>query len=363
MHACARAGEPLPSPPPFTTADLPARFTTEAELDDFLTRPRSALVESIRCLTSPLVVLGAGGKMGPTLAVLAHRAAEAAAHPLEVIAVSRFGGGPTRAWLEARGVKTLSCDLLAPNAAQHLPDTSNLVYLVGLKFGTARNPAATWAVNTLAPLQVAQRYPRARIVVLSTGNVYPLGPASAGGATEEAPLTPLGEYANAAVARERLFQFCAERNSSTIALLRLFYAVDLRYGILVDLAKRVARGEPIDLTSGYFNCIWQGDANEMVLRALALASNPPSVWNLCRPEVFPVRTIAEQLGVLLGRAPVFQGLEAATALLGNSARLCAALGPPATPLEATLHWTAHWVARGGRDWGKPTHFEVRDGRY
>jgi nucleoside-diphosphate-sugar epimerase len=360
---------------------LPKVIETEAQLDEVLTRPGALLVKFIKSVPSPLLILGAGGKMGPTLAVLARRAA--ARHPLDVIAVSRFRDPAARAWLEARGVKTVSCDLLEAEAVRRLPDAEAIVYLVGLKFGTAQDPPTTWAMNTVVPLRALERYPHARIVALSTGNVYPMtqvgggggeggvprakppkgGTPSGIGSLETAPLTPLGEYANAAVGRERIFEFCARRQQTPVALLRLFYAVELRYGVLVDLAQRVHLGQPIELANGYFNCIWQGDANELILRSLALAASPPSVWNLCRPETFSVRAVARRLGELLGRPARFVGTEAPTALLGNSARICAALGAPATPLETMLHWIVHWVKLGGRNLGKPTHFEVRDGRY
>jgi nucleoside-diphosphate-sugar epimerase len=341
----------------------PGKIETGKQLDELLTRPGAALVNFIRTLSSPLLILGAGGKMGPTLAVLAKRAADAANHPLDVIAVSRFSDTRARQWLESQGVKTLSCDLLATNSLKQLPEAGNVVYMVGLKFGTARNPASTWAMNTIVPARVGERYPRARIVALSTGNVYPLSEISRGGSVETDPLTPLGEYANAAVGRERIFEFYSRLNNTSLTLLRLFYAVELRYGVLLDIALKVHNGELVELANGYVNCIWQGDANEMVLRALSLASAPPGVWNLCRPEILSVRAVAAQFGELLGRPPQFTGTEAPTALLGNSAGICEKLGAPAVPLETMLHWTAHWVKQGGRNPGRPTHFEVRDGKY
>jgi nucleoside-diphosphate-sugar epimerase len=265
--------------------------------------------------------------------------------------------------LEAHGVTTRSCDLLAEGSLQQLPEAANVIYLVGLKFGTAQNPAATWAINTLVPARVTERYARARIVALSTGNVYPLSEKSRGGSRETDPLTPRGEYANAAVARERIFEYGSARHHIPITLLRLFYAVELRYGVLVDIARKVLAGEPVELANGYFNCIWQGDANDMILRALSLAASPPTPWNLCRPEIFPVRAVALRFGELLGRAPQFAGTETPSALLGNSAPLCGKLGPPSVPLETMLQWIAPWVKQGGRNLERPTHFEVRDGNY
>ncbi|MBI3848758.1 MAG: NAD-dependent epimerase/dehydratase family protein [Verrucomicrobia bacterium] len=347
----------------FNPLDLPEQIETEEQLDELLTRPSATLLDFIKTVSSPLVVLGAGGKMGPTLAVLAKRAATAANHPLDVIAVSRFSDTRARQWLESQGVRTLSCDLLAERAVKQLPEAENLIYMVGLKFGTGQNPAATWAMNTIVPARVMERYPRARLVALSTGNVYPLTEVSRGGSVETDPLTPLGEYANATVGRERIFEFYSCAQDTPVALLRLFYAVELRYGVLVDIGRKVSTGQPIELANGYFNCIWQRDANDLVLRALSLTSSPPSVWNLCRPEIFSVRAVAARFGELFGRPPQLVGKEAPTSLIGNPTRLCAQLGRPSVQLETMLRWIAHWLKQGGRNLGRPTHFEVRDGNY
>ncbi len=304
--------------------------------------------------------------MGPTLAVLARRAADASGHPLEIIAVSRFRDPTVRQWFETRGVRTVSCDLLDAAAVTRLPDAQNIVYLVGLKFGTTQSPATTWAMNTLVPARVCERYPHSRMVALSTANVYPLSEVKRGGSVETDALTPVGEYANAAVGRERIFEFYSPRIGTSVCLLRLCYAVELRYGVLVDLVRQLHAGEPIPLATGHFNCIWQGDANEMILRALPLAASPPSVWNLSGPEVFSVRDVAGRLSNQWGwtdRTPRLIDEEAATALLINSSRLHAELGPPATSLETMLRWIAHWVPAGGSYLNKPTHFEVRDGVY
>jgi nucleoside-diphosphate-sugar epimerase len=335
---------------------------TEDELDELLTRPRAELVAFIRTVSSPLVILGAGGKMGPTLAVLARRAAEAAGYALDVVAVSRFSDEAQRRWLETRGVQTLSLDLLDRRAVSRLPDSGHVVYLVGLKFGTSNDPARTWAVNTLIPTNVAERYPRAAMVALSTGNVYPLVPAAGSGSMEADALTPLGEYSNAAVARERIFEFFARRNGTPLVIVRLNYAVDLRYGVLVDIARKVPVGEPIDVTTGYFNCIWQGDANDMILRALAFAQTPPLILNLTGPAL-SVREVAMRFGQLLSKPARFSGAEAGTTLLSNPDRAFALLGPPPTPTDQMIRWTADWIQRGGRLLDKPTHFEIRDGKY
>jgi nucleoside-diphosphate-sugar epimerase len=342
---------------------LPERIQTEAELEEHLTRPRPALVEFIRELSSPLLVLGAGGKMGPTLAVLAKRAADLAGHPIEVIAVSRFSDKQSRHWLESRGVSTHSADLLERKEVARLPDAAQVIFLVGLKFGTSSNPSLTWASNTLVPAHVMEHYAGARLVALSTGNVYPLVPADGDAAREECPLTPLGEYANAAIARERIFEYFSRKNRTPVSILRLNYATELRYGVLVDIARKIFANEPIELANGFFNCIWQRDANEMILRSLALAACPAEPWNLTSPAKLSVREIAGRLGELLGVQPKLTGQESPTALLSDSRKLCTALGDPPTPLAAMLRWTAHWVKSGGRSLEKPTHFEVRDGRY
>jgi nucleoside-diphosphate-sugar epimerase len=341
---------------------VPEGIKSEEELEEVLTRPSPALVSFVKQIASPLLILGAGGKMGPTLAVLATRAATAANHALEVVAVSRFSDPSARQALEKEGIETPNCDLLSDSLAD-LPDTQNIIYLAGLKFGTSQNPSATWVMNTIVPARVAERYRDSRMVALSTANVYPLSEVSRGGSVETDALTPLGEYANAAVARERIFDFYSRRNNTPMALLRLHYAVELRYGVLVDIARMVYAGEAIPLANGYFSCIWQGDANELILRSLALATSPAAAWNLCRPEVFSVQEVATRFGELFGKPPRFTGNPAGTALLSNPAKLCSRLGNPSVPLETMVDWIAHWVEQGGRNLEKPTHFEVRDGNY
>jgi nucleoside-diphosphate-sugar epimerase len=346
-----------------TTPTLPDLIETEEQLDEVLTRPRPVLIEFMRQVRGPLVILGAGGKMGPTLARLARRAADQAGRPLDNIAVSRFSDARARQQLEAHGISTVSLDLLDPEAIPRLPQAGDVIYLVGLKFGTSRDPAATWAVNTLVPAAVARRYPKSRIVALSSGNVYPLTPVSRGGSREDDSLTPLGEYANAAVARERVFEFVARPHSTPLVLLRLNYAVEMRYGVLIDIARQVLAGTPIDVTTGYFNCIWQSDANEFILRSLGLAQTPSVGLNLTGLETLSVRQVASRLGELLGRPAQITGREADTALLSNAARMAELLGAPPTPLDVVLRWTADWLQRGGRLLDRPTHFEVRDGQF
>jgi nucleoside-diphosphate-sugar epimerase len=324
-----------------------------------MTRPSAKLCELMGRLQGPLLVLGGSGKMGPTLAVLARRAAP----DLEVIAVSRFSDPQARSWLEQRGVRTISCDLMEREQVAALQGADNVVYMAGRKFGTTGNAALTWGMNTIAPMHVAERYPTSRIVALSTGCVYPLVPVRQGGSREEDDLTPIGEYSNACVARERLFEYYSRRNNTPIALIRLNYAIDLRYGVLLDIAQKVYRGEPLDVTMWYLNCIWQADANEMILRALDLATAPPCAINLTGGEILSVRELAGGFGELMGRTPVITGEESDTALLSDASLAIRLLGRPATPLDLMMRWTAHWVMHEGRTLGKPTHYEVSDGRY
>lgn len=342
---------------------LPALIEDETTLNEVMTRPGDSIIEFIRGLSSPLVILGAGGKMGPTLAVLARRAADAAGVPLDIVAVSRFSDLPMRDWLKANRIKTLSLDLLEPKSYSRLPDSKNVIYMVGLKFGTSQNPGNTWIMNTLVPAYTAERYAGSRIAALSTGNVYPLVPVESGGALESTPMDPVGEYGNACMARERIFEYYSIKQSTPIALLRLNYAIDLRYGVLADIGQRVRAGQPIDLTTGYLNCIWQGDANDLVIRSLPLSGVPAKPLNLTYPQVFSIRDVALQMGVLLGKEPVFTGGESTTAFLSNPRLLCSELGDPPTQIETMLRWIAHWTQINGRLLNKPTHFDVRDGKY
>lgn len=342
---------------------IPEVIPDEAALEHALTEPTPELVRWIPTLRGPLMVLGAGGKMGLTVAGLARRAAVAAGCPLEVIAVSRFSDPDVRRRIEALGVRTESADLLDPPSLDRLPDAANVISLVGLKFGTSRDPAMTWAINTLAPVHGLRRYPDARWVLLSTGNVYPQVPLESGGSTEDSTLTPLGEYANAAIARERLFEYAARARGTPGVRIRLNYAVELRYGVLVDIAQRVWSGEPVDVSNGWFNCIWQGDAADRVLRALDLATAPPPAFNLCCTPPRSVRETALDFGRLLGRDVRFEGTESPTALLSNPSLLESRLGRPPTSLDAVIQRTAEWIRSGGRTLHRPTGFEVRDGRY
>ena len=342
---------------------IPEKFENEAQLLEHFITPDEKLQEVARSMDGPLVVLGAGGKMGPTLCVLAKRAMEKAGVDHPVIAVSRFSNQSERTWLEEAGVTIHAADLLDPKVYESLPDSQHVIYLVGLKFGTQQNPELTWAVNTVVPLQACRRYPGARMVALSTGNVYPMSQVASGGSVETDPLTPLGEYANAAVARERVLGYVAAESDVKLAIMRLNYAQDLRYGVLVDLAAKIWNNEPVDVSMGYFNAIWQKDANLAILRTLALTANPKSVWNLTGPDVLSVRSVAQALAKELGKECQLMGTEGETALLSDASALWSRLGGDLTPISDVIRWIAAWVKSGGRLYGKPTKFEVRDGQY
>ncbi len=344
---------------------FPDAFENESQLDDFLTTPSESLLEEIKCLESPLVILGAGGKMGPTLAVLANNAARLAGHKLKVIAASRFRNLEARQWLQDRGVETLEVDVFDREQLKQLPDTANVVYLVGMKFGTSTNPVPTWVTNTLGPIYASERYAGSKVVALSTGNVYPMVSIQSGGCVESHALTPLGEYANAAIARERLFEYFATLGSSPnpTAIVRLNYAHDLRYGVMSDIAAKVWHDQPISLDVGYFNAIWQGDANEIILKCFQLCTSPTTALNMTSPTIYSVRDVATRFGQLMKKRPTFVGAEQTTALLSNAQFMKDKFGEPSVGLDQMIQWISDWTQRGGRTLNKPTHFESRDGRY
>jgi nucleoside-diphosphate-sugar epimerase len=341
----------------------PSTILDEAHLDDLLSEPTARLVALMARLDGDIVVLGVAGKMGPTLARMARRAAHQAGTPRRVIGVSRFTDAAQEAALQAHGVETIRCDLLDEAAVEQLPDAPNVIFMAGRKFGSTGGEALTWAMNCHLPSIACRRYARSRIVAFSTGNVYGLTPAGRGGSTEADAPAPVGEYAMSCLGRERMFEHFSRARGTRVALLRLNYAVELRYGILVDLARKILAGEPIDVTMGFVNVIWQGDANAMALAALEHAASPPAVINLAGPQELSVRATAEALARRLGRPVRFTGAEAPDALLSNGARGWSLLDAPRVQVAQLIQWTADWLARGGVTSGKPTHFESREGRY
>ncbi|MEU6742737.1 NAD-dependent epimerase/dehydratase family protein [Streptosporangium sandarakinum] len=333
---------------------------TTAELEERLARPGAGLVEDLGGLDGDIMILGAGGKLGPSLVRLALNATRG---DRRVIAVSRFSEPGLAQALAADGATVVAADVADEAALRDLPDAPNVVFLVGAKFGTQGREHATWFTNAYLPGRVADRFRDSRIAALSTGNVYPLVPVTSGGCTEDSAVGPVGDYAMSCLGRERVLTHFSETHGTPLALIRLNYAVELRYGVLVDLAQKVLAGEPIDLTTGQANVVWQGYANEVTLRSLVLAAAPPYVLNVTGPELISVRQAALALGELLGKEPVFTGEEAPTALLSNAGRCHRLFGyPELTPAELIEH-TARWVAEGGPLLGKPTKFERRDGRF
>lgn len=342
---------------------LPARIDTVDQLDELLSRPSPSAVELLRDMPGDLMILGAGGKMGPTLARMAVRASESGGRSRRVLAVSRFSDPSVRARLRDWGVETIAGDLLDRSVLDQLPDAPNIVFMAGMKFGATGNESLTWAMNTYLPAMVCERFPTSRIVALSTGNVYGLVDHNSGGSTEADPLNPAGEYAMSCLGRERIIQYFSRQNGTPGAIVRLNYAVELRYGVLIDLAQRIHAEQPIDLGMGYVNVIWQGDACASILCTLAECTAPPRIVNVAGPEILRVRDICEQLARRLDRPVRFTGVEADTALLNDGSAARARHGEATVTMERILDWTAAWVLGGGMTLGKPTQFEVRDGAF
>lgn len=333
------------------------------DLDDLLSEPTQPVVDAIGGLEGDIAVLGAGGKMGPTLARLARRASDLAGASRQVFAVSRFTDETVRGRLEAWGVRTVQCDLLDRDDVADLPPARNVVFMAGRKFGSTGEESLTWAMNVLAPANVCDVFRSSRIAAFSTGNVYGLAPVARGGSAETDLLDPRGDYAMSCVGRERIFEHYSHLNGTPVAILRLNYACDLRYGVLVDLARKVWGGEVIDVSMGAFNTIWQGDANAVALRSLALASAPPLVLNVTGAEILPVREVCEELGKLLGKPVRFRGTEAPDAFLSSAEKARRLFGLPQVSSSELIRRVAEWIRRGGDLLGKPTHYEVRDGKF
>jgi dTDP-4-dehydrorhamnose reductase len=309
------------------------------------------------------MLLGAGGKMGPSLARLAQNALTAAGSGSKVHAVSRFSDAEAGRSLREAGVNTINADLMDDAQLAALPDVPNIVYLVARKFGTTGSEHLTWALNTYLPGRVAERFRAARIVAFSSGNVYPLSRVALGGSAEADPAGPVGEYAQSVLGRERMFTYGSLQHGTPVALLRLNYAIDLRYGVLLEVARAVRDGTPVDLRMGNANVIWQGDANEYALRALQHCSSPPRILNITGPETVSIRWLARRFGERLGVPPVFVHEEQDTALLNNAAQAHSLFGYPRVTLLQMIDWTAHWVARDGETHGKPSHFQEREGQF
>jgi nucleoside-diphosphate-sugar epimerase len=336
---------------------------TVEQLEDLLSLPTENDVAAMRALEGDLLILGVGGKMGPSLAKRARRAIDLAGVSKGVIGVARFSTGGLAQELLAAGIETVQSDLLDAGALAALPDVPNLIFMAAKKFGTTGAEHSTWAMNTFLPGLVAERYRASRIVAFSTGNVYPLRPIEQGGAIETTPVAPVGEYAQSALGRERMFEYGSGRWHTPVTLLRLNYAVELRYGVLLDIGLAVKEGRPVDLRMGVVNVIWQGDANSVCLRSFDHCQSPPLVLNLTGPETIPVRYIAERFGAHFGVQPVWHGVESPNALLSNASKLQQLFGYPTIAPNDIIDWTADWIERGGPTLNKPTHFQTRDGKF
>jgi nucleoside-diphosphate-sugar epimerase len=338
-------------------------LNTEEDLEERLSRPTDADAEVIGSLDGDLLILGVGGKMGPSLARLARRAADRAGVPKRIIAVARFTNPHLLSQLESAGIETISSDLLEPGVLEALPDVANVIYMAARKFGTTGSEYLTWAMNTYLPGRVAERYRHSRITAFSTGNVYPLRNIAEGGAVESTPAAPVGEYAQSALGRERMFEYASNRWGTPVSILRLNYAVEPRYGVLLDIGLAVFERRQVDLRMGLVNVIWQGDANSAALRSLPLCASPPNILNITGPETLSVRYIAGRFAQRFRVEPLFFGQETSTALLNNAAKAHRLFGYPLITTDELIDWTASWIEHGGPTLNKPTHFDVRDGKF
>jgi nucleoside-diphosphate-sugar epimerase len=342
-----------------TRDSLPDTIPDVAALDELLCRPSQALIEDLERVDGDIMILGVAGKMGPTLAGLA----KAALPGRRVIGVARFTDASAKAWLEARGIETLSCDLLDEAAIKRLPKAPNVMFMAGRKFGAEGDLSLTWAMNAHVPALVAQAFAGSRIVAFSTGCVYPFVPVNGRGANETVSPDPPGEYAQSCVGRERMFEYFSRKYKTPGRLFRLNYAIDMRYGVLHDIATKIVEAKPIDVSLGHVNFIWQGDASAQALRCLAHCDTPTSPINVSGPEILSVRDLAAKLGARLGREPILVGKEEPTAWLTDTSQAVRLFGLPIVDSEKLIDWTADWIARSMPSLGKPTKYEVRDGRY
>lgn len=338
-------------------------FDSDQALDEFLSRPTDGVLRTLGQCPGDVIILGAAGKMGPTVVQMAARACRELNDGRRVVAVSRFSNAAERARMESLGVHTIACDLLDRSAVAALPTAPNVIFMAGMKFGATGQEALTWAMNAYVPALVCEKYASSRIVAYSTGNIYGLVPLAGGGSVESDTPAPVGDYAMSCLGRERIFQHFALARGTAVAMFRLNYACECRYGVLVDLATKVWNSQPVDLAMGHFNVIWQGDAVAMSLQLLAHATSPAVPFNVTGPEILNVREVCEKLGRLLNRKPTFTGQETQQALLSNASRAMGLFGRPRVTPDEMMEMIAHWIRRGGRSLGKPTHFEVRDGKF
>ncbi len=336
---------------------------TIAELEDFMTKPSSELINDLKLVDGDILILGVGGKMGPTLAKMTKRAIDEAGLDKKVIGVSRFSTGRLKEELEDFGIETIAVDLLNDEQLQSLPDVKNIIFMAGNKFGTAGNEHFTWAMNAYLPGRIADKFKNSRIVAFSSGNIYPLTNVVSGNCSEETPANPIGEYAQSCLGRERVLTNFSRNNETPMLLFRLNYAIDMRYGVLLEIARHVLEGKAVDLTMGSVNVIWQGDANEYAVRSLLHCDTPPRLVNVTGPETISVRWLAEEFGTRFEKKPLFVNEEQPTALLNNASKAHQLFGYPTVSLQQMIDMTAEWLANNGETYNKPTHFQERKGAF
>ncbi len=336
---------------------------TIMELEAKLATPSEALIKDLASVEGDIMILGVGGKMGPSLARLAANAIREGGLNKKVIGVSRFSSQEARNELEEAGIETITCDLLDDEELQSLPHCDNIIYMAGNKFGTTGREHFTWAMNTYLPGRVAEKFKGSRIVVFSSGNIYPFLNYGSGGANESVTPEPIGEYAQSTLGRERIFEYHSHKNGTPMVFYRLNYAIDMRYGVLLEIANAVNEQRPINIAMGHANVIWQGDANSMALRCLTECSSPPEIMNITGPETMSIRWAAEQFADRLGKEALFEGTESEVALLNNATKSHQRFGYPEVSLLQMIDWVADWVKNDGATWNKPTHFQERKGKF
>ena len=338
-------------------------IVTVEQLEEFMSTPTKALIEDVKKLNGDFIILGVGGKMGPTLAYLLKNAINEAGTNQRVIGVSRFSNKDLETKLNSKGIETISCDLLNDSELQQRPKAKNVIFMAGNKFGTVGNEHFTWAMNSYLPGRVAEHYKDSRIVVFSTGNVYPLTEVKTGGCDESVTPNPVGEYGQSTLGRERVFTYFSHKNQTKMSIFRLNYAIDLRYGVLVEIAKAVYHNQPIDVTMGHVNVIWQGDANEFAIRSLIHASSPPTIFNVTGPELLSVRWLANEFAKIFGKEANIVGEEADTALLSNASKAHQTFGYPSVSVKEMIQLIADWIQHNGELLNKPSHFQERKGQF
>lgn len=338
-------------------------MTSIADLQERFLAPSEELIQDISQLEGDVLILGAGGKIGPSIARLTKKALELAGKTNKVIGVSRFSEAGLAESLNADGIETIAADILEDDQLQALPDAPNVLYLAGTKFGTKDRESYTWAMNAYLPGRVAEKYRNSRIVVYSTGNVYPFVDITSGGVSEDIKPNPVGEYGQSCLGRERMFEHFSRKYNTPVLIYRLNYAIDFKYGVLLEVAKSVLADKPIDLTTGFVNVIWQSDSNEIAIRSLLHCSTPPKLLNVTGPETVSVRWLAEEFGKLFGKTPQFVNAPQQTALLSNAAESFKLFGYPKVTLKQMIEITATWLLEGGETINKPTHFQERKGQF